>query len=241
MERYSLIKSVRLHLLPGVVVIVLYTLLAPVLNSKGYPSILALLIAAFFGIVPAQLGHLFYRGYLLNGRISLKGIITPTQRIPPGRFILWLLFSMLILIVIGGVSVTAEPAIKAMLFNWLPGWYIFDTNFEAYTRHALIVTASVRLVLDGFVLPVTEELYFRGFLFDHLPGTTKTRWILGAALFAVYHFWQPWNYVSIFLISLVLIWPIIKFRNVYLSMAIHMSANIIGSIAYFGQVLQSKG
>ncbi len=62
MERHSLVKSISLHLLPGLLVVAFYLLLAPILNHQGYPSILALGLAAFFGIVPLQLGHLFYKG-----------------------------------------------------------------------------------------------------------------------------------------------------------------------------------
>lgn len=238
MEPYGLLKSIRLHLLPGFMVIGLYVVLAPILNNYGYPSLLALLIAAFIGIVPLELGHLLYNGYQLNGRISLKGVIAPTERIPIAKFIMLLVASLLILILIGGISLSVEASIKSALFGWLPGWYVFDTDFESYSRESLIITACARLALDGIVFPITEELYFRGFLFDRLPGTLKTKWLLGALLFAIYHFWQPWNYLSIFLISIVLIWPMAKFRNLYLSIAIHMSANIIGTLLFFGQILQ---
>jgi membrane protease YdiL (CAAX protease family) len=145
---------------------------------------------------------------------------------------------VLVALVVIGCFNNCRPVIKATLFSGVD-WY-FDTDFAKYSREALIVTAWVRLGLDGFVLPITEELFFRGFLFDRLPGTTRTKWFSGALLFAIYHFWQPWNYVSIFLISLVLIWPVVKFRNVYLSIAIHMSVNIMGSIAFFGQILQAR-
>lgn len=238
MEPYSLAKSIRLHLLPGLFVIVLFIVLTPILNRYGYPSILALMIAAFIGIVPLELGHLFYKGYQLNGRLSLQGVLTPRDKIPTARFILLLFASLLALIIIGGISLTFETSIKSALFGWLPDWYKFETNFDAYSRQALIVTACVRLVLDGFIFPITEELYFRGFLFDRLPATTRNKWLLGALLFAIYHFWQPWNYASIFLISIVLIWPIVKFRNVYLSIAIHMAANILGALLFLGQILQ---
>lgn len=237
-EPYSLVKSIRLHLLPGLFVIAFFVVLTPILNNYGYPSILALMISAFLGIVPLELGHLFYKGYQLNGRISWKGVIAPAEKIPTLTFISLLFASLLILIIIGGISLTFEASIKSAFFGWLPDWYKFEINFDAYSKQALIVTACARLVMDGVIFPITEELYFRGFLFDRLPGTTRNKWILGALLFAIYHFWQPWNYASIFLISIVLIWPMVKFRNVYLSIAIHMAANILGALLFLGQILQ---
>jgi hypothetical protein len=121
----------------------------------------------------------------------------------------------------------------------LPNWYFYDSNFQSYTKEILLITAWVRLVIDGILLPITEELYFRGYLFQALPVKVKNKWILGALLFAIYHFWQPWNYPSLFLISFILIAPVVKFKNIYLSIAIHMLANIIGALLFFGQIIQS--
>ncbi|MBK9735060.1 MAG: CPBP family intramembrane metalloprotease [Saprospiraceae bacterium] len=237
-EHHSLIKSISLHLLPGLLVVVLYIFLAPILHHQGYPSLLALGIAALLGIVPLQLGHLFYKAYQLNGKISLKGIITPTQSMSGMQFAAWLVGSLIILILIGGISFAFESNIKTLFFGWLPDWYFYDINFKSYSKEALLITAWVRLAVDGFVLPITEELYFRGYLFHHLPEKIKNKWIMAALLFAVYHFWQPWNYLSLFLISLVLVVPVMKFNNVYLSIAIHMLANIIGTLLFFGQISQ---
>jgi membrane protease YdiL (CAAX protease family) len=236
MEHYGLFRSIRMHLLPGLLVVVLYIILAPVVNRYGYPSMLALTLAAFVVIVPLQLGHLFYKGYQLNGKLSLEGVIKPTQRMSASKFAGWLLASMVILIVIGAITFTFESKIKSSLFSWLPAWYFYDSNFQSYSKHALFVTAWIRLILDGIIFPVTEELYFRGYLFPRLPGTIRYKWTLGAVLFAIYHFWQPWNYISLFFISLVLIAPVTKLNNVYLSIAIHMCANLIGGFLFFGQI-----
>jgi hypothetical protein len=239
MHRHSLIKSISLHLLPGLLVVALYVVLAPILNQNGYPSILALSLAALFGIVPLQLGHLFYKGYQLNGKLSFKGIILPAQKMTALKFGAWLIASLVIMIFVGGISFFFESKIKSILFGWLPNWYFYDSNFQSYTKEILLITAWVRLAIDGILLPITEELYFRGYLFQALPDKVKNKWILGALLFAIYHFWQPWNYPSLFLISLILIAPVVKFKNIYLSIAIHMLANIIGTLLFFGQIIQS--
>jgi membrane protease YdiL (CAAX protease family) len=235
---HSALRSIALHLLPGLPVVVLYVLLAPLLNSLGYPSQMALAIAALFGIVPLQLGHLFYKGYQINGRISLKGVITPVVKMPIGKFALLLVTAIVLLVVISGITLLFESSIKVAVFNWLPDWYFYDGDLKAYSREVLIATALVRLGVDGIVLPITEELYFRGYLYPRLPETLKHQYLMAAVLFALYHFWQPWNYFSLFLISLVLVWPVAKFKNVYLSVAIHMVANLLGTVLFFGQVLK---
>lgn len=236
MEHHSLSKSIRLHVGPGLLVILIYIIITPWLNEHGYPSLLALSIAAFVGIIPLQVGHLLMAGYQLNGVISLKGVVLPRERLPFGKFALLVLGSLLLLFCIGGISFIIEEKIKVKFFGWLPGWYFYGDNLRSFSKEALMTTAIVRLVIDGFMLPITEELYFRGYLFSRLPLGSKSKWVVAAGLFAVYHFWQPWNYASLFLISLVLVGIFARFRNVYLTIAVHMIANLIGAVLFFGQI-----
>jgi uncharacterized protein len=240
MKQSSLIKSIFLHLAPGILVVTLYIITAPAFQNAGYPPLMALAVAALVGIVPLQLGHLFYLGYKKNQKMSLKGVVIFGEKLKSGKFLLWLILSLVILFLIGGVTITAETLIKTKLFDWLPDWFFYDSNLALYSKETLLTAFWFKLIIDGFILPVTEELYFRGYLYHHLPQQLKKKWIVAALLFAVYHFWQPWNYISLFFISLVLVWPVHKFKNLYLSIAIHMLANLIGSLLFFGQLMQVK-
>jgi uncharacterized protein len=240
MKQYSLIKSILFHLVPGILVVILYIILAPLFQKTGYPPLIALAVAAVLGIVPLQLGHLFYLGYKQNQKLSLKGIVIFGEKLKSGKFLLWLLLSLVLLFLIGGVTINVETVIKIKLFAWLPNWFFYDSNLAGYSRETLLAAFWVKLIIDGFLLPVTEELYFRGFLYHRLPEQLKNKWFVAALLFAIYHFWQPWNYISLFFISLVLVWPVYKLKNVYLSITIHVLANIIGTLLFFGQLMQAK-
>jgi uncharacterized protein len=240
MKQYSFIKSIFLHLVPGIFVVVIYSVMATVFQKAGYPPLMALAAAALVGIVPLQLGHLFYLGYKQNKKLSLRGVVIFGEKLKPLKFLLWLILSLVILFLIGGVTITAETFIKTKLFDWLPDWFFYDSNLALYSKETLLTAFWFKLIIDGFILPVTEELYFRGYLYHYLPQQLKKKWIVAALLFAVYHFWQPWNYISLFFISLILVWPVHKFKNVYLSIAIHMLANLIGTLLFFGQLMQVK-
>jgi uncharacterized protein len=196
MEKYSLSKSILLHLLPGVFILLFYILLTPTINRMGYPSLFSLLISVSLGIL-LEMGHLLYVGYKINGRISLKGVINTSERLPIWKFSLILLISFLIMIICVIGIVLFESSIKQAFFSKLPAWYFFDTNFASFSKKALITTALLRLLLDGLIIPIIEELYFRGYLLNRLPNYLRYKLIIAALLFTVYHFWQPWNYGSV--------------------------------------------
>jgi uncharacterized protein len=53
--------------------------------------------------------------------------------------------------------------------------------------------------------------------------------VLNTALFTVGHFWQPYNYVSIFVAVLPLTIVTWWRRNIYVQMTLHCLANSIGA------------
>jgi energy-coupling factor transporter transmembrane protein EcfT len=59
--QYSVARSVVLHLLPGALIIAFYALLAPVVRSFGFPSLMAIFLAILFVLIPFELGYLLYR------------------------------------------------------------------------------------------------------------------------------------------------------------------------------------
>lgn len=236
--KHTPFQSFAYHLIPGAFVVLTFTLLAPELKTWGYPPIAALSLAALIIIVPTQLGHLLLIGYKLNGRISLHGILPKPEPLTPQKKLTIIFISLLIIILIGGATLTFEMHFKEDLFSWLPPWYFYDSDITGYTKDALIATGILRLLVDGFILPVTEELYFRGYLYSRIPTSLGNPFIIGAVLFAVYHFWQPWNYISLLLISCVLIWPVAKYRSVNISLTIHLVANVLGALLFLGNVMQ---
>ena len=53
---------------------------------------------------------------------------------------------------------------------------------------------------------------------------------LNALLFSVQHFWQPFNWPPIFLITLPLAYVVRWRRNIYVGMLLHGSTNTIGAV-----------
>ena len=60
-SEHSLLKSATLHLLPGLLIGGCYFALAPVVKANGFPSVMALLLAGIFVLIPFELGFLIFQ------------------------------------------------------------------------------------------------------------------------------------------------------------------------------------
>jgi membrane protease YdiL (CAAX protease family) len=76
------------------------------------------------------------------------------------------------------------------------------------------------------VLPATEELYFRGYLLPRMPSKLKG-WtgIVHSGLFALYHFWAPWLFITRTFGVLPLIYIVRRKENIILGIISHCLLN----------------
>ena len=58
---HSIFKSLILHLLPGLLGGIGYFALVPLVNTYGFPSVMALSLAGIFILIPFELGFLLYQ------------------------------------------------------------------------------------------------------------------------------------------------------------------------------------
>lgn len=81
------------------------------------------------------------------------------------------------------------------------------------------------------LIPLTEELYFRGYLLPRMPAGSKV-WasVFHSALFALYHTWTPWMFVARTLGVLPLIYIVRKKENIYLGIIAHIILNSLDFI-----------
>jgi uncharacterized protein len=148
----------------------------------------ALLLAVAVALVPLEIGHLLVQGKRLNGRWSLEGIVLYRRDWRGWRYLLTV--SGLCILSITGFELSAplDRFWQQVAFSWLPTWFVFSDvrQYAQFTRSLLTIVFSARLLLDGFLLPIVEELYFRGYLlprmsrFDHnavASGRDRRRFI----------------------------------------------------------------
>ncbi len=239
-EQHSLIRSVISHILPGLAGTLVYVIITPGLMQRGYPPILGLLLAAALVILPIEMGILVYQAKRESKPFSLRNVVLYREPLPFWQYII-IPFGLVVWgFLATGITPLLDNIVAKMWFSWLPDWFlIFDMDqLASYSRPVLLLTFVVGLVVNGIVLPMVEELYFRGYLLPRLERYGKWAPLLNVSLFSLYHFWTPWQVFSRILWLLPWVYTAWRKRNIYLIIITHCAANTIGWLLTWGLILR---
>ncbi len=85
----------------------------------------------------------------------------------------------------------------------------------------------ISLLTVGVLVPIAEELLFRGYIFNKLKELCKpqTVIIITALIFGIYHM-NPVQFVYAFVMGLILGYVLQRFQSIFAAVLVHMSANI---------------
>lgn len=229
-QRLTWPATLALHLLPGAGAFALALLVAPLARRLGIPASAALTVAFALLLTPVELAILLRAARRGTGRWSLRGIGSVVAFRRPLRW-WWLLVPPLFALALAFAVVwtPAGDALGARLDPVLPDWMLpgFD-DAAGVSRHVVVAALLVSLLVDGLVNPTVEELYFRGYLLPRLPVTGWPAVLLSAGLFAIQHYWQPYNWPLIFVLQLILTALVLRLRCLRLGIAMHVLSNCFG-------------
>jgi membrane protease YdiL (CAAX protease family) len=191
----------------------------------GYPSIVVLILAFAFILIPVELGYLLYQGKKKTGRFTLQGIISYRNSIPWWQYLVWVL---IIFIAIGAIFTLLKPVdafLQGRLFFWMPG---INNGLDGdYSRTILIVTYSMFFIFGAFLCPLIEELYFRGYLLPRMKGRFAP--LFHTFLFAAYHVFTPWMIITRTLGVLPLVFGVKK-KNIYIGIIVHILVDLVNVV-----------
>ncbi len=234
-KKHSTAQSIILHLLPGILVGCFYFLALKPVAKMGYPSIFAFYMAIAFVLVPVELGFLLYQGKKKTGRFTFQGVISYRNPIPWWQYFVWV---SVIFVIVGAIMTLLEPVnsfLQKNLFFWMPD---INSGLDGnYSKAILIVTFSMFLIFNVFLGPMTEELYFRGYLLPRMKGKFAT--LFHSFMFAAYHFFSPWMIIAITLGFLPILFGVKK-KNIYIGIIAHILCNSVGfvtGIIYISKML----
>jgi len=189
-EPHSLGKCLFLHLAPGIANLAATLLgFATFWNPSLPPELFFGVFTNAFVLIPLQLGYLYYLAKKRqNPGWSLEGIIVYNQPISWSRYFIWV---PAILLPTALIFAGLEP-----FTNWLEPFVGFNV-FARYQMTGVSEVAGIvlfaNIVLSGILVPITEELYFRGYLLPRMPSHFgRLKPAAHSLLFAVYHFDTPW-------------------------------------------------
>jgi len=240
LRRLSWPTALGAHLGPGLVAFVAALLLAPAVARLGLPSTFALTLSCAFLLGPIEVAALVWAGSRVTGRVSWRSVasvLAYRQRL--GRWIWWTpgLFVVALIVAIGWSPVGGRLA--GSLRRVYPSWLLPTDDSGAGRPVAVMVAVLlVTLVLDGVIVPIVEELYFRAFLLPRLPVGGWRAVPISAALFAVQHYWQPFNWPLIFVLQVILTALVIYSRSIRLGIVMHVLTNCFGILLTLVMVLR---
>ena len=231
-EQHSVGQSILLHLMPGLLITAGYFALIGPLQRAGYPSIMALTVAAIFLLIPVQLGYLLVQGKRLNGRYSLQGVISYRRPLPFKQYLLW----VPVLFVAAGLIFTLFKPVNLFLQERVfAAWPTLQSGLEGgFAKGPLIATYVLVAIFVTVIGPTVEELYFRGYLLPRMGYVGKWAPLLHSFLFALYHFFTPWMIVTRTLAMLPMIYAVQR-KNITLSIIVHVllnSLDVFAAIAF---------
>ncbi len=112
----------------------------------------------------------------------------------------------------------------------LPEWFLQPWRGGTSDPSIVLFLLIFALLVDGFIHPIVEEYYFRGFLLKKLSHYGWFAPVLSALFFSLFHLWQPQNIPIIFLSSLPWMFIVWWKKDLLMSIVIHCLANSIGAI-----------
>lgn len=251
-DRHSLLQTIVLHILPGLVIALFYAMTAAMLRSSGWPSIMALTLVGLVVLTPLLLAIVYWQAqkYGRNGRsevtqnhqVSLltrlpglsstvnQRVLPYQQKTPFVQAVLLVLGSILL----AGAGMSALKGITQALmqsFSWLPTSFFLTEDISVYPQPVLLTTAVLNILVIGLLAPWAEEIYFRGYLLPRISWMKGWSPVLGATLFTLYHFWTPWLFFGRFLAVLPMAAVVYWKKDLRLGIWIHCLVNLIDGIS----------
>lgn len=226
--------------MPTVVLSALYLLLG---QFCVIPHLLLFCILGTVILVPIEAGTILYESKKETGAYSFESAMRGQVKMPIWQI---LMLAFIFFGVAGLLSAFVAPVenrifaeMRATLLGHLPPGFDW-TNYEylkSFSRPMLVFTCVYYGIFNVLVGPITEELYFRGYLTSHYRTQNTITPILMTLLFSLYHFWLPFNNVFRILAFLPVAYISYKKKNLYISVCFHCACNLLSTITFALAVL----
>jgi membrane protease YdiL (CAAX protease family) len=193
-----------------------------------------MLISIALVAVPLLVFHLS-RSRKEEGKPSVFDLNGFSNKLSNGKLIGYSLGLVILAFLIWGITQPMNTLITNQLLQWLPNWFTTQ-DFSGYEEDKIKITLILNLLLNGFLAPFVEELYYRGYLLPRMGNWGKYAFVANAVLFSLYHFWQPYIYITLILALLPMTYVVWKTKDLRVGILTHCLLNLIGAVLTFAMI-----
>lgn len=212
-------------------------------NFCNIPHLLLFCILGTVTLVPMELGMILSASKRENGVYSLKSAFVGQEKLPLWKILIiaFVFFGMagLLSAFVAPIENQLFAEMRATVLHNLPTGFDW-TNIEyvkSFSKPILVVTCVYYGVFDVLIGPITEELFFRGYLTSHYKKQSPYLPILVAILFSLYHFWMPFSNIFRILAFAPVAYVAYKKKNLYISICFHCLCNLFSVVGFVMAVL----
>jgi membrane protease YdiL (CAAX protease family) len=233
LTQHSILRSLVLHLWPGAV----FTGFIVLATAIGIDPLFALFGGIGLVLAPLGLAYLALHARRTTGSWSPLKAVDYKNRVTAGRLLPLsaALAAWFLLVLIVSIA-TLDRFLSENVFYWMPDdlrQFASLEGEESLSTAEVAVFLVVAFLFNGIAGPVAEELYFRGHLLPRLERYGAWAPVISTALFAVYHFFSPWRYPAIVIGFMPITWAAWRNRSIYISLASHMTINLVTVLLLF--------
>lgn len=229
--------------IPTAVLSAIYFILGNMITA--IPQLLLFLILATCILIPAELGLIFYTSKKEYGNYSLKSAFVNFEKMPIWKI---LIYGFIFFCIAGLLSSFVTPVemrvcetVKTLLYQSMSVG--FDWTDFAYMKSfskPIIITLIVFYGFFNVLLgPITEELFFRGYLTSHYYKQGRITPVMISVLFSLYHLWLPFDNLFRILAFLPAYCFTYKKKNIYIGICFHCLCNAFSFISLARALLVS--
>jgi len=241
-KKHTAFQTILLHLVPGLLNLFAIILLKQITTRSGSAESGYFLAGQFMIIIamfPIQIGFLLF---IAKRTTKTYNILTLMPYLEKSRTVEYIIFTIIMIGWALGVSAVLTPVehgLRDSLFAFIPDSFAFrNVDYSVVSKDMLIFMACLTIFTNGFVAPITEELYFRGYLLPRINLSPIMAVITNAVLFSLYHFFSPWYFFSRILMMIPLYYWVMKRKNIRFSIMAHIIANVLTGVSFLLEVIR---
>lgn len=208
------------------------------------PHILLLCILGTVILMPIELGIILLASKKEYGTYSLKSAFAGQEKVAIWKI---LIIGFIFFGIAGLLSAFIAPIenhifaeIRSSVLNHLPigfDWTSYE-YLKSFSRPILILTCVYYGIFNVLLGPITEELFFRGYLTSHYEKQSWFTPIWITVLFSIYHFWLPFNNIFRILAFAPVTYVAYKKKNFYITILFHCLCNLFSVVSFIITVLR---